>query len=230
MFLWCVRESSFWSPLHSSLFSDLNNSGEQHVLCYFNVGCQFSARQRGAIQRLDVRAPLLALRSPSSSLLCPSAAHSQYGGMADSTSRSMTGTERRPARFFKEAAGAESSSDEFGILELPPARAGVRLGAPPLRARGGLVCVWRWQEHFLHDGPIVGMCTGTVRVVTRTAAWWIQASPRTHLGGAISPSGFGPLETYFLEIRKSFLFCYFHFLYFFFFRKVGPLHGWHLTK
>ena len=36
---------------------------------------------------------------------------------ADSTSRSMTWTERRPDRFFKEAAGAESSSDEFGILE-----------------------------------------------------------------------------------------------------------------
>ena len=36
---------------------------------------------------------------------------------ADSTSRSMTGTERRPARFFKEAAAAESSGNEFGILE-----------------------------------------------------------------------------------------------------------------
>ena len=36
---------------------------------------------------------------------------------ADSTSRSMAWTERRPARFFKEAAGPESSGDEFRILE-----------------------------------------------------------------------------------------------------------------
>ena len=64
-----------------SMFSDLNNSGEQHVFCYFNVECEFDARQRGANQRLDVRAPLLALRPPSSSLRVPQPQHSQYGGM-----------------------------------------------------------------------------------------------------------------------------------------------------
>ena len=36
---------------------------------------------------------------------------------AGSTSRPMTGTERRQARFLKEAAGPESSGDESGILE-----------------------------------------------------------------------------------------------------------------
>ena len=36
---------------------------------------------------------------------------------ADSTSRSMTWTERRPAPFFKEAACPEISGDEFWILE-----------------------------------------------------------------------------------------------------------------
>ena len=36
------------------------------------------------------------------------------------------------------------------------------VGAPPPQARGGLVCVWRWQQHFLHDGPS-GMCRAMCR-------------------------------------------------------------------
>ena len=57
---------------------------------------------------------------------------------ADSTSRSVTWAGRIPTRFFKKAVGAESSDDEFGILEghkclsrtLPPARVGVCLQLP----------------------------------------------------------------------------------------------------
>ena len=98
LFLCCLRKSSCWSPLHSSFFSELNNSWEQHVFCYFNVECEVGARQRGANQwqcngkprwrrpghwrqdrHSDERAPLLALRSPSSSLLVPQPQHLQYG-------------------------------------------------------------------------------------------------------------------------------------------------------
>ena len=89
LFLRCVRKSSFWPPLHSNFFSDLNTPGEQHVFCHIHVGCGPSARQWGANQwqcngksrcgrsghwrqdrHLDERAPLLALRTPSSSFAC----------------------------------------------------------------------------------------------------------------------------------------------------------------
>ena len=59
----------------------MNDSGGQYVFCFIHVACGFSARQRSANQRLDVRATLLALRSPSSSLLAPQPQHTQYGGM-----------------------------------------------------------------------------------------------------------------------------------------------------
>ena len=36
------------------------------------------------------------------------------------------------------------------------------VGAPPPRARRGPVCIWRWQEHFLHDGPS-GLCRAMCR-------------------------------------------------------------------
>ena len=36
------------------------------------------------------------------------------------------------------------------------------VGAPPPRARSDLVCVWKWQVHFLHDGPS-GMCRAMCR-------------------------------------------------------------------
>ena len=62
---------------------------------------------------LGPASPLLALRTPSSSLLVTPPAW--WDGQTPS--RSMTWTGRRPARFFQEAAGAESSGDEFGILE-----------------------------------------------------------------------------------------------------------------
>ena len=39
------------------------------------------------------------------------------------------------------------------------------VGAPPPQARGGLVCVWRCQEHFLHGGPS-GMCRAMCRRVS----------------------------------------------------------------
>ena len=100
LFLCCVRKSSFWSPLHSSFSSDLNNSGEQHVFCYLNVGCELGIRQRSATQRqcngkshcgrsghwrqdrhLAEREPSLGLRTASSNLPVSKPQHLQYGGM-----------------------------------------------------------------------------------------------------------------------------------------------------
>ena len=86
------------------------------------------------------------------------------------------------------------------------------VGAPPPRARSGRVCVWRWQEHFLHD--VHRACAvrseGEVREVTSTEAWWTHVSPQTCQGGAISPTGSCKLlgELLFLgyflgEIRKA---------------------------
>ena len=78
--------------------------------------CEFDARQRSANQRLHVRAPLLALKSPSSRMFVPQPQHPKMAEWTESPPRSMTGTERKQARFPKEAAGPESSGDELGIL------------------------------------------------------------------------------------------------------------------
>ena len=147
LFLWCVRKSSFWSPLQSSFFSDLNNSGEQPVFCYLNVGSEFGARQWSAHQRLDVRAPLLALRSPSFSLLLPQPQHFQYGGMgrlnisfhdrdsAEESSILQRGCWRgKRQRRVWNSGGRSLHRHRCPSRTLPPARVGVRLQPSPVPA------------------------------------------------------------------------------------------------
>ena len=68
----------------------LNSSEEEHVFRYFNMGCDFDTRQRGANQRLDERTPLLALRSSRSSLLVPQSHHPLHGGMSSNHATSCT--------------------------------------------------------------------------------------------------------------------------------------------
>ena len=120
-FFCCVRKSFFWSPLHSSFFSGLNNSGEQHVFCYFNGSVMASpfVGGQGTGGRTDTRTNVLLFWLSGlqvAACVSPSRNTSSMAEWADSTSRSMTWIERRPARFFKEAASAKSSGDEFGIL------------------------------------------------------------------------------------------------------------------